>query len=112
MSLFENRERAFENLFVHEEDLRFRAAARRNRKLAAWAAARMSLPEHEASSYQSFIVRLGAFFGDDGVRERILHDLGKAGAGVSDHRIRRLMDELIAAEIAREAPPRPVRPGH
>lgn len=112
MSLFENREQAFENLFAHEEDMRFRACARRNRKLAAWAAARMSLPEDEAAAYESFIVGLGAYFADDGVRERILHDLDRAGVGISDHRLRRMMDELLAQETAHDGPRKPVRVAH
>lgn len=112
MSLFENREQAFENLFAHEEDMRFRARARRNRKLAAWAAARMALPEDEAAAYESFIVGLGAYFADDGVRERILHDLERAGVGVSDHRLRRMMDELLAQASAEDAPRRPARVAH
>lgn len=100
MSLFEDREQAFENLFVHEEDMRFRAAARRNRKLASWAGDRMGDSPRDAEAYASFIVRLGAFFGDDGVRARILHDLGAAGVPVSEHRIRRMMDEWLADELA------------
>ena len=43
MFLFETRERAFEAKFVQDKDLRFRACARRNHKLAAWAAERMAL---------------------------------------------------------------------
>lgn len=106
MTLFEDREQAFERLFAHEEELRFRACAKRNRKLALWAAARMSLPGEEAEAYETFIVRLGAWFGEDGVRQRLLYDLEKAGAPVSEHRIRRMMDELFAQALATQTEPR------
>ncbi len=100
MSLFEERERAFERLFVHEEETRFRAAARRDRRLAQWASRRMDHGMADADSYANFIVRLGAYFGDAGVCERILHDLDAAGVAVSEHRLRRLMDEWLAEEMA------------
>lgn len=114
MSLFEDREQAFENMFAHEENLHFRARARRNRRLALWAAARLSLLEDEADSYEMFIVRLGVYFGDDGVRERILHDLNKAGVPVSEHRVRRMMDEWLAEASAQQVEPRrpAARPMH
>lgn len=100
MSLFESRERAFEAKFVQDEDLLFRACARRNRKLAGWAGERMDLDADELAGYELFVIQLGAFFGDKGVRERLLHDLDKAGKSISEHRIRRMMDEGLAAEIA------------
>ncbi len=100
MSLFETRERAFEARFAHDEDLRFRACARRNRKLAAWAAERRALCADEMVAYELFIIQLGAFYGDQGVRERLLHDLEKAGKPISEHRIRRMMDDGLAAEMA------------
>ena len=96
MTLFEDREQAFERLFVHREELRFRASARRNRRLAEWAAQRMKTPAEDVRAYAEFIVRLGAYFGDDGVRTRILHDLEKAGSPVSEHRIRRIMSEWLS----------------
>ncbi len=100
MSLFESRERAFEAKFVQEEDLRFRACARRNRKLAAWAAERIALGADELAAYEQFILQAGTFYGDQGVRERLLHDLEKAGKPISEHRMRRMMDEGLAAEMA------------
>ncbi|MDP2354695.1 MAG: ATPase inhibitor subunit zeta [Beijerinckiaceae bacterium] len=99
MSLFESRTRAFEAKFVHDEDVRFRARARRNRKLAAWAAERMSLSGDERAAYELFIIQLGVFYGDQGVRERLLHDLEKAGKPISAHRIRRMMDEELGEEL-------------
>lgn len=108
MSLFEDREAAFENLFVHDEDMRFRAAARRNRRLAMWASRRMGRAFEDAEAYADFIVRLGAYFGDPGVCERILHDLDAARTPVSQHRIARMMQEWLAEELSTITGPRNV----
>ncbi|MBX9760593.1 MAG: DUF1476 domain-containing protein [Beijerinckiaceae bacterium] len=107
MSLFEDRERAFENLFAHEEDMRFRAAARRNRRLALWASRRMGRSSADTDAYADFLVRLGAYFGDAGVCERLLHDLDAAGSPASQHRIARLMDEWLAEELSTITRPQP-----
>ena len=56
MTLFDERERAFENLFVHEEAMRFRALAKRNQLFARWAADKLDLGGSEAQAYvRSFV---------------------------------------------------------
>ena len=56
MTLFDERERAFENLFAHEEELRFRALARRNDLFARWAAEQLDLRRSERHAYiRSFV---------------------------------------------------------
>jgi hypothetical protein len=51
MSQFEDRQRAFESKFAHDEEMKFRIAARRNRLLGEWAARQMGLTDAEAESY-------------------------------------------------------------
>src|SRR3712207_4961902 len=51
MTLFDDRERAFENLFAHEEELRFLALARRNQLFARWAAEQLGLCGRQYQSY-------------------------------------------------------------
>ena len=53
MTIFDERERTFEQIFVHDEDLRFRALARRNRLLGLWAAQQMSFTKDQAAQYAS-----------------------------------------------------------
>jgi len=55
MTIFDERERAFENLFAHEEVLRFRALARRNQLFAGWAAEQF-LRGSECSACVRFII--------------------------------------------------------
>ena len=89
MSSFDDRERAFETKFAHDEDMKFRMIARRNRLLGEWAARRMGLSEEETASYAKDVVR--ADFeeaGDEDVIRKVLGDLTAAGVEVSDSEIR------------------------
>ena len=51
MTTFDRREESFENKYAHDEELRFRAIARRNRRLGAWAAEKLGKPAAEAEAY-------------------------------------------------------------
>ena len=89
MSSFDDRERAFEAKFAHDEDMKFRMIARRNRLLGEWAARRMGLSEEETASYAKDVVR--ADFeeaGDEDVIRKVFGDLTAAGVEVSDEEIR------------------------
>src|SRR6185503_10810237 len=57
MTQFDDRERAFETKFAHDEEMKFRITARRNRLLGEWASRQMGLSEAEAESYAKDVVR-------------------------------------------------------
>ena len=57
MTQFNDRERAFESKFAHDEEMKFRVLARRNRLLGEWAARKMGLSEAEGESYAKDVVR-------------------------------------------------------
>jgi hypothetical protein len=100
MSSFDQRADGFEKKFAHDEELRFKAAARRNRKLGLWAAEKLGKTGPDADSYAVEVV--SADFeeaGDDDVFRKIRKDFDAAGVAQSDHQIRRTMDELMAAAI-------------
>ena len=89
MSSFNDRERAFESKFAHDEDMKFRVIARRNRLLGEWAARLMGLSEAEADSYAKDVVR--ADFeeaGDDDVIRKVLGDLTSAEVDTDEARVR------------------------
>jgi hypothetical protein len=93
MSSFNDRERAFESKFAHDEDMKFRVIARRNRLLGEWAARLMGLSEAEADSYAKDVVR--ADFeeaGDDDVIRKVLGDLTAANVEVDEAKIREQLD--------------------
>jgi hypothetical protein len=89
MSQFDDRERAFETKFAHDEEMKFKIIARRNRLLGEWAAGKMGLSEEETQSYAKDVVR--ADFeeaGDEDVIRKVLGDLTSAGVEIDDAQIR------------------------
>lgn len=101
MSTFDERERAFEARFAHDEELRFKAVARRNKLLGAWAADRLGHTGDAADAYARQVVR--ADFqepGDEDVFRKIRSDFDAAAVAISDEDLRVKMRELllVAAE--------------
>lgn len=89
MTQFDDRERAFEARFAHDEEMNFRMIARRNRLLGEWAARQMGLSEAETDAYAKDVVR--ADFeeaGDEDVIRKLLGDLTAAGVDIDDGKIR------------------------
>lgn len=80
MTTFDDRERAFETKFAHDEELRFRVIARRNRLFGQWAAKLMGLSEAEADAYAKDVIRSDfEEAGDEDVIRKVLGDLTSAG---------------------------------
>ena len=89
MSTFDDRERAFETQFAHDEEMKFRIIARRNKLLGGWAAGLMGLSEVETEAYAKDVVR--ADFeeaGDEDVIRKLLGDLTSAGHEIDEGAIR------------------------
>jgi hypothetical protein len=89
MTTFDDRERAFESKYAHDEELRFRVIARRNRLLGGWAARLMGLSDAEADAYAKDVIR--ADFeeaGDEDVIRKLLGDLTAAGVETDESKIR------------------------
>ena len=101
MTTFDKREEAFEQQFAHDEELKFKATARRNKMLGLWAAGKLGLTGAEADSYALSIVM--ADFeeaGDHDVTHKIRKDFDAKGVAQSDHQISRTMTELMAKAVA------------
>ena len=93
MTQFDDRERAFETKFAHDEEMSFRIIARRNRLLGEWAARKMDLSDEETAAYAKDVVR--ADFeeaGDEDVIRKVMGDLTAAGVEVSDEQIREALE--------------------
>ena len=100
MTTFDKRKDAFENKFAHDAQLRFKAEARRNKLLGLWAAEKLGLGGTEADAYAKEVVM--ADFeeaGDEDVFRKLRGDFDGAGVTVSDHQIRRTMEELLHQAI-------------
>lgn len=101
MSTFDQREESFEKRFVHEEELQFRAEARRNKLLGLWAAEKLGKTGDAAKAYADALVAAEvAADGDERVVAQVKRDFEAAGVDQSEHQIRRTMDELLARATA------------
>lgn len=100
MGTFDKRQEGFERRFVHDEETRFKATARRNKLLGLWAAGKLGLSGTEAEDYAKTVVR--ADFeepGEEDVFRKIRKDFDDKGVDQSDHQIRRTMEELMATAV-------------
>ena len=101
MTTFDKREEGFEKKFAHDEELRFKANARRNKLLGLWAAEKLGLTGPAAEAYAKEVIM--ADFqeaGDSDVFRKLRRDFDAKDVTQSDHQIRRTMDELMEQAIA------------
>src|ERR1700688_2100137 len=97
MAPFEDREKGYEAKWAHDEDLRFRTVARRNKLLGLWAAAEMGLKGAAAESYAHDLLDLEVNGeGDEDLAQKIRADIDTQKIALSEHVIHRKMDELLA----------------
>ncbi len=97
MTTFDEREKGFEAKFKHDEELRFRVTARRNKLLGLWAAELLGLEGESAAAYAKGVVRSDFEApGDDDVLKKVLGDLTGKVAQASHKLVRKRMDELMA----------------
>ena len=100
MNLFEERKDNFEAAFAHNEELRFKATARRNRMLGMWAAEKLGKVGADGDRYAETVVSADIEgTGDDRVFRKVRDDFDLAGVRQSDHQIRRTMDEFLSKAV-------------
>jgi hypothetical protein len=100
MTTFDKREEGFEGKYIHDEELRFKALARRNKALGAWAAGLMGLTGAAADDYGASLIApefLGA--ADDRVVVKVGADLKSKGVERSAQDILSMMNHLLAGAI-------------
>jgi len=97
MTTFDDRERDAEKKFGHDEELRFKAGARRNKLLGLWAAERLGLAGAEAEAYAREVV-MSDFEepGEEDVVRKVLADLQGKGIDIDDHKVRLQMERLMS----------------
>ena len=96
MSSFDERQKGFEKKFEKDQELQFKAQARRNRLLGLWAAELMGLKGGDADAYAKEVVKEDFVKpGEEDVFDKIMKDLKAKGVTQSDHQVRRKMDELL-----------------
>ena len=96
MSGFDDRENAFENKYAHDQEIEFKAVARRNKLLGLWAAELMGIEGDAAEDYAKEVVK--ADFeeaGHEDVYRKVRGDFDSRGIEQSDHQIRHKMEQLL-----------------
>jgi hypothetical protein len=100
MTSFEDREKSFERKFALDEELRFKANARRNKLLGLWSAEKLGLSGDDAQAYAREVVKADLEEpGEEDVFRKIRTDFDENGVDQSDHQIRRAMGDLLAEAV-------------
>jgi hypothetical protein len=100
VSEFDKRKTAEEAKYALDQELRFKANARRNKLLGLWAAEKLGKTGEAAATYATEVVK--ADFeapGDEDVFRKVRGDFDKAGVAMTDHQIQRQMQELMETAI-------------
>ena len=96
MTTFNERERAFESKFIHDQDVQFRVFARRNHLLGLWAGEKNKHGDDAAQYALSVVAADLAERGDDDVLQKVSADFIAGAVHLSDAEIRQKMDALLA----------------
>jgi hypothetical protein len=100
MTTFDKREEGFERKFALDEELQFKAGARRNKLLGLWAAEKLGIFGADAEAYAKSVVMADfAEAGDEDVFRKIRDDFNVKSVAQSDQQIRQAMDELMAKAV-------------
>ena len=100
MTTFDKREEGFEKKFAHDEELRFKANARRNRMLGMWAAEKLGLTGDAAMAYAKEVVMSAFEEGEHDVGKIVHKDLEAKGIVHSEQEISRAMNDFMQKAIA------------
>ncbi len=100
MTTFDERERGYEAKFAHDQELKFRAIARRNKLAGLWAAGKLGLANAETEDYVKTVIK--ADFekpGDEDIVAKLAGDFSAKGITMPDSEIRAKLIELLGEAI-------------
>ena len=98
MTTFDKREEGFEKKFALDEDLKFKAVARRNKLLGQLVAEKFGLSGDAAAAYAKEVVA-AVFEGDGDVLKKVLGDIRARGVEFTEQDLRNRMDELMVLAV-------------
>lgn len=104
MTTFDKREQGFEAKLAHDEELHFRAVARRDKQFGLWIAGKLGKTGADAEAYAQSLVKTEVAEGAARALEAVKQDLATAGVSLSDHQIESKLSELLVvakADLAR-----------
>ncbi len=100
MTTFDKREEGLENRFAHDEGLKFKATARRDRAFGLFIADLLGKSGDEATAYADDVIKSNlAKPGDEDMFEKVRADLDAGSVDFSDHLMRKKAEELMAGAV-------------
>lgn len=100
MTTFDDREKSFEKKFAHDQELKFKAEARRNKLLGEWAAAKLGLTGPAVDDYVRAVRKADlAEKGDEDLFRKLRKDFDDKGVKVTDAEVRAQIGDLLAAAV-------------
>jgi hypothetical protein len=100
MTTFDERERGYEKKFAHDQDLKFKAEARRNKYLGEWAAAKLGLSGTAVEDYVKAVRKADlAKAGDDDVMQKVMKDFADKGLNVAQSEVRKQMNDFLSRAV-------------
>jgi hypothetical protein len=101
MTTFDERERSFEKKFAMDQDLKFRAEARRNKLLGEWAAGKLGLSGAAIEEYVKAVRKSDLVQkGDEDVFQKVSKDFAEKGVTIAPVELRKKMTELLAQAVS------------
>jgi hypothetical protein len=101
MTTFDKREEGFERKYALDEELKFKAEARRNKLRGLWVAEKLGKSGADAAAYAKEVV--AADFeeaGDADVVRKVIGDLTAKNIAMTEAQVHAKMDELMAQAVA------------
>jgi hypothetical protein len=101
MTTFDKREEGFEKKFAIDEEQKFKAEARRNRRLGLWVAEKLGLSGEAADAYAKDVIAAefqGA--GDVDVVRKVLGDLKAKGVALTEKQLGEKMTDLMVQAVS------------
>ena len=92
----DDREKAFEQKFQHDEELRFKIQVRRAKMFGLWVAEQIGLKGDDADEYGKKVVQADlAEPGVEDIMRKVQADLSSHDVDISEHRLRKALDEFL-----------------
>lgn len=100
MTTFDEREKSYEKKFALDQDLKFRAESRRNKRLAEWAAVKLGISGSDVEEYIKAVRKADlAEAGDEDVVRKVKQDFTDKGLAVDEAEIRAKLAEFLAQAV-------------
>jgi hypothetical protein len=101
MTTFDERERSYEKKFAMDQELMFKAEARRNKLLGQWAASKLGLTGTEVDEYIKSVRKADlAQKGDEDVFQKVKGDFAAKGVAVPDPELRKAIADFLATAVS------------